>query len=202
MSEYQASTGDDEVTPDDHREIAEEMRRAIALASGAAQRAALFVRGIKSQTRDLGPHERLPFNVVTSVREALLLLGHALRKGNCRAIFEPPAAHIELHGSPVRLGQVVTNLVENAIDASLAGGGGAITITVIQRDGAIDLRSPTAAPGSIRRSSTASSSRCSPPSPSVRARGSVSRSCTTSSPAISAGPFESTVDPGWARPSR
>ena len=140
VSEYQASTGDDEVTPDDHREIAEEMRRALALASGAAQRAALFVRGIKSQTRDLGPHERLPFNVVTSVREALLLLGHALRKGNCRAIFEPPAAHVELHGSPVRLGQVVTNLVENAIDASLAGGGGAITITLIQRDGAIDLQ--------------------------------------------------------------
>jgi signal transduction histidine kinase len=73
------------------------------------------------------------------VREALLLLGHALRKGNCRAIFEPPAPHIELYGSPVRLGQVVTNLVENAIDASLAGGGGAITVTLIQRDAALDL---------------------------------------------------------------
>ena len=139
VSEYQASAGDAEVTADDHREIGEEMRHALALASGAAKRAALFVRGIKSQTRDLGPHERRPFNVVTSVREALLLLGHALRKGNCRAIFEPPAPHIELHGSQVRLGQVVTNLVENAIDASLAGGGGAITITLIQRDGALEL---------------------------------------------------------------
>jgi phosphoserine phosphatase RsbU/P len=139
VNEYHASAGDPEVTTEDHRAIAGEMRRAIALAAGAAERAALFVRGIKSQTRDLGPHERLPFNVVTCVREALLLLGHALRKGNCRAIFEPPSAQAELHGSPVRLGQVVTNLVENAIYASLPGGGGAVTLTLVQRSDALDL---------------------------------------------------------------
>lgn len=139
VSEYQASAGDADVTADDHRAIGDEMRRAIALAAGASERAALFVRGIKSQTRDLGPHERLPFNVVTCVREALLLLGHALRKGNCRVIFEPPLAHVELHGSPVRLGQVVTNLVENAIYASLAGGGGSVTLTLTLRRDALDL---------------------------------------------------------------
>jgi len=147
VSEYQASTGDPEVTPDDHREIAEEMRRAIALAAGAAQRTALFVRGIKSQTRDLGPHEQRAFNVVTSIREALLLLGHALRKGNCSAIFEPIVAHVELYGSPVRLGQVVTNLVENAIDASLARGGGPITLTLIQRSAGLDLEVADAGTG-------------------------------------------------------
>lgn len=137
VNEYQASAGDPEVTADDHRAIGDEMRRAIALAAGAAQRAALFVRGIKSQTRDLGPHERLPFNVVTCVREALLLLAHALRKGSCSAIFEPPSLHIELTGSPVRLGQVVTNLVENAIYASR--GGGAVTLALVPREDALDL---------------------------------------------------------------
>ena len=137
VNEYQASAGDAEVTAEDHRAIADEMRRAIAIAAGAAQRAALFVRGIKSQTRDLGPHERLPFNVVTCVREALVLLAHAFRKGNCSAVFDPPSAHVELTGSPVRLGQVVTNLVENAIYASL--GGGTVTVTLVQRDGALDL---------------------------------------------------------------
>jgi signal transduction histidine kinase len=137
VDEYQASAGDPEVTADDHRAIGDEMKRAIALAAGAAQRAALFVRGIKSQTRDLGPHERLPFDVVICVREALVLLAHALRKGSCRAIFEPPAAPIELTGSPVRLGQVVTNLVENAIYASL--GGGVVTVALTPREGGLDL---------------------------------------------------------------
>jgi DNA-binding LacI/PurR family transcriptional regulator/signal transduction histidine kinase len=128
VTEYHQSAADAAVTPADHVEIAAEMRQAIALASNAAERAALFVRGIKSQTRDLGPHERRAFEVVPCVREALLLLGYALRKSKCRVIFEPPAEHLELVGSPVRFSQVVTNLVENAVDASLSGG--AITVTL------------------------------------------------------------------------
>ena len=136
VTEYQDSVGDAEVTVDDHGEIGKEMRQVIGLASSAAERAALFVRGIKAQTRDMGPHEGRAFNVVSSIREALLLLGHATRKGNCRALFEPPAEQIELYGSPVRFSQVVTNLVENAVDASLAKGGGTIKVAVtIQEQG-------------------------------------------------------------------
>ncbi|APR77997.1 transcriptional regulator, LacI family protein [Minicystis rosea] len=140
VDEYQQSVSDPEVTVADHREIAEEMRRAIELASSASARAALFVRGIKSRTRDMGPHERRSFDAVTAVREALLLLGHALRKGNCRVRFEPPAPRIEIDGSPVRFGQVVTNLVENAADASLPRGGGVITVELDPQRDALVLR--------------------------------------------------------------
>ena len=38
-------------------------------------------------------------------------------------VFDPPPEPIELVGSPVRFSQVVTNLIENAIDASAPGGG-------------------------------------------------------------------------------
>jgi signal transduction histidine kinase len=137
VTEYHQSAADPAVTPIDHGEIAGEMRQAIGLAGSAAERAALFVRGIKSQTRDLGPHERMAFEIVPCVREALLLLGHALRKSNCRVLFEPPDGRLELVGSPVRFSQVVTNLVENAVDASLPGG--AITVTLTPRPGALDL---------------------------------------------------------------
>jgi sigma-B regulation protein RsbU (phosphoserine phosphatase) len=139
VTEYQDSVGDAEVTVDDHGEIGKEMRQTIGLASSAAERAALFVRGIKAQTRDMGPHEGRAFNVVSSIREALLLLGHATRKGNCRAVFEPPAEQIELFGSPVRFSQVVTNLVENAVDASLAKGGGPINVLVTIQDKGLTL---------------------------------------------------------------
>jgi signal transduction histidine kinase len=139
VTEYQDSVGDADVTVEDHGEIGKEMRQTIGLASSAAERAALFVRGIKAQTRDMGPHEGRAFNVVSSIREALLLLGHATRKGNCRAVFEPPAEQIELFGSPVRFSQVVTNLVENAVDASLAKGGGTIKVLVTIQDHGLTL---------------------------------------------------------------
>jgi signal transduction histidine kinase len=139
VTEYGESAGDPEVTAADHAEIVEEMRQAIGLASSAAERASLFVRGIKAQTRDLGPHERQAFNVVTTVRQALLLLGHSMRKTKCTARFEPPAEYIELHGSPVRFAQVVTNLVENALDATATRGGGVIDIRVEVSDAALNL---------------------------------------------------------------
>jgi signal transduction histidine kinase len=139
VTEYQDSAGDPDVTVPDHREIGAEMRQTIGLASSAAERAALFVRGIKAQTRDMGPHEGRAFNVVSCIREALLLLGHATRKGNCRALFEPPADQIELYGSPVRFSQVVTNLVENAVDASLAKGGGIIRVLLTAGEEGLSL---------------------------------------------------------------
>lgn len=137
VTEYQQSAGDPAVTTDDHAEIAREMGEAIHLAGSAAERAARFVRGIKSQTRDLGPHERQAFDVVPAIREALLLLGYALRKGSSRVVFDPPAEPVELLGSPVRFSQVVTNLVENAVHASTPGG--TITITLTPGSDALEL---------------------------------------------------------------
>jgi DNA-binding LacI/PurR family transcriptional regulator/signal transduction histidine kinase len=126
VTEYEKSSGDAEVTAEDHAEIVGEMRQSIGLARSAAERAQLFVRGIKGQTRDLGPHERQTFDVLSVTREALLMLGHSMRKGNCRAELDAPAEPVELFGSPVRFSQVITNLVENAVDATIPRGGGAI----------------------------------------------------------------------------
>jgi signal transduction histidine kinase len=138
VTEYHLSVADPAVTPADHAEIAAEMRQLIGLAGSASERAALFVRGIKSQTRDLGPQERRAFEAVPVIRDALLLLGYALRRGKCQVVFDPPAEPIELVGSPVRFSQVVTNLVENAVDAS-APDGGPITISLEQGPGILVL---------------------------------------------------------------
>lgn len=128
VAEYRISIGDASVNETDHREIADEMERAVRLATSASERAASFVRGIKSQTRDLSAQQRIRFNAVEVVREALLLLGHALRQGRCELRFSPDEEVLELEGSPGRLAQVVTNLVTNSIDASLERGGGLIEV--------------------------------------------------------------------------
>lgn len=137
--EYQTSIGDLQVTSADHLAIASDMMTAQQLADTAAERAASFVRGIKAQTRDLAPHEHQHFDAVGVIQETLTLLGHALRRGQCTAEFLSSADRIELHGSPGRLAQVVTNLVTNAIDAS-APHGGPIELKLMRLADHVELR--------------------------------------------------------------
>ena len=139
-AEYRASVDDPEVTSDDHREIVSEMQQAITLAGGAAERAADFLRSVKNQTRDTGSKERIRFDAVTNIRDTLLLLGHLLRKGNCRVAFAHSADSIEIDGTPGRLGQVVTNLVTNAIDAMVPKGGGIIELELVSEPTNVVLR--------------------------------------------------------------
>jgi C4-dicarboxylate-specific signal transduction histidine kinase len=139
IAEYRDSAGDTQVTPEDHQEIASEMGKVLRLATSAAERAADFVRSIKNQTRDTGKKERIRFDAVASVRESLLLLGHSLRKANCSVQIHSSADVIQLVGPPGRLGQVVTNLVTNAIDAMAPTGGGKIELSLEKTDEQITL---------------------------------------------------------------
>jgi signal transduction histidine kinase len=128
--EYQASVGDDEVTREDHLQIAGEMRSAIQLARTAAERAAGFIRGIKTQIRDLAPQDKVRFDPVPVIEESLLLLSYDLRRASGGVRFVPPEQPIELLGTPGRLSQIVTNLVTNALDALPEIGEAAITLTL------------------------------------------------------------------------
>jgi len=139
ITEYRDSVVDSEVTPDDHHEIAAEMGHALRLATSAAERAADFVRSIKNQTRDIGKKERIRFDAVANIREALLLLGHSLRKANCSVRIESSPDSIALVGPPGRLGQVVTNLVTNAIDAMAPVGGGTIELSLFKHANEVTL---------------------------------------------------------------
>lgn len=116
-SEYKDSIGDKDVSDSDHEEISNELLQAISLAEIASEKAASFVHSIKSQTRDLSPKEQFNFNSVTVIEEALLLVSHAAKKSNCNIEFKNKSDYIELHGVPGRLAQVITNLINNSIEA-------------------------------------------------------------------------------------
>lgn len=139
VEEYESSIGDEYVTDKDHHEIVDELRSAVKLADKAAERAASFVRGVKSQTRGLSKQEGQQLDVVAAVEDALLLLNHVLVKGKCSMDFQKPESDIRIFGSSGRLEQIVTNLVNNAVEASYPNGG-PISVCLSQGTGSVELR--------------------------------------------------------------
>jgi PAS domain S-box-containing protein len=148
VKEYDEAVGDPDVNEEDHHEIAAEMRQAIELASTSAERAAGFVRGVKSQTRDLSSKQMVAFNAVPIIDEAILLLSHMLREKKCTVNFDHTSSLMELKGSPGRLAQVVTNLIVNSADACAPRGDGKIDVKLVD-DGAYLVMSVTDNGGGI-----------------------------------------------------
>jgi signal transduction histidine kinase len=138
IEEYRASIGDPSVVVDDHRELAADMAQAAALASRAAQSAAKFVSEFKEQTRDLTPREKVVFDAVPVVADALGHLHLALEASGSTLRYEPASDSVNVAGSPGRLAQVVTNLVLNGIDAQAAKAG-VISVGIGPRDDLIVL---------------------------------------------------------------
>ena len=140
VAEYNAAVDDPEITPEDHRAIGKEMRGAVALTEAALQRAAAFVRGIKTQTRDMAQGERARFDAVRTIQDGLLLLEHDFKARGCTLKFEREQDVVELLGSPGRLIQVLSNLVINAVDACAAVGKGQVLVKLSANDEGAELR--------------------------------------------------------------
>ena len=115
-NEYSSSIADDDVGPDDHREIAQEIVATAENADRWAQKAAAFIGRIKMQGRDAGGSAER-FIVEHVVTEARSLLAHRLRAGKCSLDYVEDPVHLSMVGDPTRLGQIIVNLAANAIDA-------------------------------------------------------------------------------------
>jgi PAS domain S-box-containing protein len=135
VAEYADSVGDATVTEEDHRQIVAEMRQCADLATRSAQRAAAFVRSIKHHTRQQGNEERVRFAIVPALEESILLLDHRFKRQRCTVRLDAPDSSLEVVGTPGGLGQVVTNLLTNAVDA----GAHAIVVRAARSKAGIEL---------------------------------------------------------------
>lgn len=141
--EYLASIDDDSVTKDDHREIAREMATTADAAAGWARKAAAFLAKVKMHARDsstTGARDLLVGDVISEVEA---LLAHRLREADCKPEIQvEPDLHV--FGDAGRLGQVLVNLVGNALDACEDHGAKAcrlaITARRVQEEVTIDVR--------------------------------------------------------------
>lgn len=147
VEDYARAIDDPDVTDSDHRALAQEMAGTLDLAGRAAERAAAFVGGIKTRTREASAEDRVLFDAAGTVREALQILGHEVIAAHCHVHFESAEQEAPLVGSPGKLSQVVTHLVSNALDANSERGGGEVHIALSRRGRELVLTVADEGPG-------------------------------------------------------
>jgi len=115
--EYQDSIGDVLVGESDHREIAAEIVDSVGSATAWARKAAAYISKMKLHGREPSQTAPASFEIATVVAETRALLDYRLRGACGRIDFVDESVPVNLIGDPARLGQVLVNLVTNAIDA-------------------------------------------------------------------------------------
>jgi signal transduction histidine kinase len=142
VEEYQASIEDPAVETADHQDIAAEMDRLVRATQQWVEKAAAHIRSLKAHTRDLQPGEARPFSVMQVIEDTGVLLSHRLRLSQCSLLVSCVAANPVLYGDPGKLGQVLTNLIVNAIDAyhGMNDAGGEVAVEVSEANGALEIR--------------------------------------------------------------
>ena len=100
------------------------MVKMLDLSHRSVERAAGFIRSIKNQTRTGAVGETgVTFDFSKMVKDTLVLLGHAIRRGHCEVEIKEPNYPVMVTGKPEKLAQVITNLAINAVDAMSPKGG-------------------------------------------------------------------------------
>lgn len=118
VNEYKSSVGDPTVSTTDHREIALEMSTLVGITRDWLRKAGAHIGSLKLHTRALQNVDVKSFPVLQILEDVGLLLSHRLRLSQSRLVVECSSENPQLHGDPGKLGQVLTNLLCNAIDAN------------------------------------------------------------------------------------
>src|SRR5262249_40085503 len=116
VGEYRDSIGDASVTEADHRELAGELHESVENVAKWTAKAAGYIRSIKAHTRNLDAVQERAFDLPQLIEDTRLLLSHRLRLSSCSVTIDCPQS-LTSYGDPGKLGQVLTNLITNAIDA-------------------------------------------------------------------------------------
>lgn len=117
VAEYANAIDDTRVTPDDHRTIARELDEMVSQAQQWTEKAAKFILAMKAHTRGYDDGTASNFEVARVVDETALLLQHRATATSCGLRVMMAEDLPRLHGDPIKLGQVLTNLITNGLDA-------------------------------------------------------------------------------------
>ena len=130
VDEYRAATDDAAINPEDHREIATDMRRLVSATRDWLNKAGAHIRSLKLHTRALQTRNEQAFAILDVIEDVRLLLAHRLRETQGSLVVHGGSTKPVLYGDAAKFAQVLTNLVTNAIDANAGRPGSMVEVTV------------------------------------------------------------------------
>jgi signal transduction histidine kinase len=130
VREYRSAVDEPSTELEDHREMAAELAEVSSEAREWTEKAARFIRSIKLQGIGSGEMHEVDFRVDDVISETCQMLAHRLRQCQCSLQVSVDPNTPALFGDPARLGQVIANLLTNAVDAyrDAGRGGGEVRI--------------------------------------------------------------------------
>lgn len=130
VSEYRDSVGDQEVTDDDHREIARDMDEWLAKMKIQLSYMSDIISTVKGQAAQFSEDSSHPFTVGEVLKRTQILMQHSLVKGGCTLETEVNVNREQVvFGDVNSLVQILDNVIDNAIHA-YNGDGGTIKLNV------------------------------------------------------------------------
>ncbi|MCX7746301.1 MAG: HAMP domain-containing histidine kinase [Clostridia bacterium] len=137
IAEYKEAVGDQEVTEDDHREIAGEMMEWVEKMRPHCAYMSDIITAVKGQAVQLNASTNSIFTVDELINRVEILMKHEINKNHCKLSIDVQVSRdIELKGEVSSLIQVMDNLVINSI-AAYEGQGGEINLDVVEKDHSI-----------------------------------------------------------------
>ena len=125
------SAGDADVTPEDYKEIYEEMKNWLQKVRDACAYMSDIITAIKGQAATMSGSDNVEFSIDELLKRVSLLMYHELLHHNCHLVIDHRIPEeVLLHGDINTLVQVVNNLISNAIAAQQPKGGGPIVVGV------------------------------------------------------------------------
>ncbi|MHB1314158.1 MAG: histidine kinase N-terminal 7TM domain-containing protein [Christensenellales bacterium] len=125
------SVGDEEVRPEDYKEIYGEIDNWLQKVRDACAYMSDIISAIKGQAATMSGSDNVEFSVDELLKRVSLLMYHELLHSNCHLVIDHRLPEeVLLHGDINTLVQVINNMVSNAIDAQQPKGGGAIVVGV------------------------------------------------------------------------
>jgi two-component system sensor histidine kinase HupT/HoxJ len=134
VNEYEESLGDDNITIDDHHEIAGEMRVWLDKIKPYTSYMSDVISAVKGQARHFNQTVMLTFTVEELVKRIELLMKYELMRFNCELkTFIKVNKKTEIYGDINSLVQILDNIIINAIQA-YEGKKGTIELTIESKE--------------------------------------------------------------------
>ncbi len=118
IDEYENSIGDDEVTSEDHHEIASEISEWVAKIKPYCSYMSDIMSAVKGQTTNLNDSSSQSFTVEELIKRVKILMSHELKKNKCELHIDIKVnENTKITGEINNLVQILNNLISNSIEA-------------------------------------------------------------------------------------